>query len=655
MSAKEFKAVLRERLGEAVALLDARGIEAAEAIRTHTPALFTAPGVWVIESLGGNPEPLSGFIVAFLISLPAWWFAVHWVGVPALRLFGLFDARLFHWLTVPLWRGPYWLFNLFMRWWEKTFTMRKRPTARWASFLELCLAVYQPGNIYLGRALFANLPINQPVGIKARTHVTVFGGSGAGKTTHIATMLAYAIAAGSNAFVIDIGGQIARTLVRSMGQGGGGVFGRGKTVVVLGPNHGPYARPGSWNVFADIKIAMERYGVDIAIKLAAVAAEGLVKLEPSESKKYFPLGARELIQGLILFIIVFEPEENHHLGRLRELASNGLPEYATDKVTASQALLLEMVDRPEFNGVIAARARQMLDASGGGRGDIQSTMRQALGWLDWKEGRDMISASSFSMFDLKEGDLNIILTCGVSDLQMDAGLSGFFRLLTVFALYVHEFLPGPPPKHSTIFAIDEMQALGNISALGKSAAALRKFGIQCIYILQDAFGLRMIYPKTHKSMIGSSAVVLWMSTNDPETSGLLSETLGEAQIKELMPGDGPRRYTKRKEPLLNPEQARRYLTDGNMIVTGPGMRPMRLQSTPYYKDLPVYLHDPDAYEGEKLLLRVGRLLFTPVRLLSPPRAWRRVLGWVLRVAVYGLRVGLIALALFLLAVLIFLL
>jgi type IV secretory pathway TraG/TraD family ATPase VirD4 len=413
---------------------------------------------------------------------------------------------------------------------------------------------------------------------------------------------------------------VTRVLHRRLQTGGGAVVGKNMDRAVLDPYGmgGGIKESSSWNALGEIKRAMEREGKDAAVRYSAMVAEGLIVTQPGD-KAYFPDSARNFLQGLILFVLATEPAERQHLVRMRELLMNGMPERSEPGDNPFDVLLFEMSECTAFNGLVAGRARTIADGSASGSGDILSTARQQTAWLDYPVIRAISKTNSFYLEDLKSGALNLSVCAPVTDLQKP--LAGWFRLLTVLSMYIFEHTPGRL-KHPCLFALDEMPSLGHISAVQTAAPLMRGFGIRLLAVTQDIEALQRAYPKGWGGFLGNAEAVFWMGTNHDPTAEHLEKTLGNALIKEAIPGTKPVRYRLVERLLLTADQVKRFLQGSNMIVTRYGKRPMRLKATPYFSELPVYYYDRDNDYREQPLRRLSRLVLSILRFLRPPRLAR---------------------------------
>lgn len=519
------------------------------------------------------------------------------------RNYGIWNPESFHnWLWLP-WRSLVQLATRFTEWREEIMRMGSESTAGFASFLSASALVFRPGYVLLGRLRLLGFNLIQPLGFKAERHLAMIAGTGAGKTTFLITLLGLHK---GNAFVIDPKGQITKVIANRRGHGGNGVRGLGMDVAILDPYKTVQGhQTSSWNALDELAKVEQREGKNAVVKYSMKMAEAIVPLDGD--KPYFPKTAREFLQALILHVYTTEPPEHRNLVRVRELATRGYHEHV--KKGAFEFLLEEMQINPAYNGAIA-NAGASLAGTGKSFGDILSTLRSALKFLDIPEVRDISMRSDFSLEDLKLGNLNLFVCAPTNAIREE--LSNWFRLLTVTGLDLFEKIPGNL-EDACLFAVDEMPSLGYIEAIETSAPVMRSYGVRLLAIAQDLEKLQKAYPKGWRGFIGNADAVYWMGTNENETATYLAEKIGE-KTHNKRKGWIPffrKTVSSKSASVLTPDQIRRFLDPRKqtMIVTRFGKRALRVGTMPYFRELPVYFYEHDAEHKEAAGRRTGRAWF----------------------------------------------
>ena len=564
-----------------------------------------------------HPGVFYPFLILFFYVLVA---ALRTVWVIMARQFGLYNPAHYRWWPRIPWRmclSPV----VFIRRWLRERHMGRKQTAGWASPIERLFLMFRPGDVFIGRLRVFGIGFFMPIGIRTRRHLVMIAGTGAGKTTSLISMLALHR---GNAFVVDPNGQIARALMRRCGKGGHGILGKGGRAMALDPKE-QLGRPSAcWNAFDELHEAEKREGIDSVPELAAVMALSLVQ-QDSQSQPFFSNASREFVSALILYIYAEQPRQDQNIIRLRHLLTSGLeggPAKVGKRVcTPFDYLLFKMSECKAFDGIIQDGIASVANAAGSPDklGQLLSSARTQTAWLDLPRIRRISMRSDFTLDELKSGDLSLFLVAPVSDVQDT--LSPWFRLITVFAQQTFERIPGRP-KYPTLFAIDEMPSLGYIKAFDTAAPVMRKYGIQLLAITQDIEKLREAYPKTYGGFLGSADAVVWMGTNHDESLHYLERGLGGHTIIEVhrtgvIPGFRKKQKTKSDRPLAYAEQLREFLdpAHGNVVVTRNGPRALKLKTAHYFKELPVWMYEPDPDERERRLRAGSRRL---CQLISMP-------------------------------------
>lgn len=574
------------------------------------------------------PSTRWGILLTIVINVYLWLFGFRLFYSIVGRWLGFYNPLHFRYFLLP-WRPLWKTYRHLLQWREEVFVMGRVASARWMSVLDRLCLVYKPDFIFLGRHRAAGISIQQPAGCDGERHVTVIAGPGAGKTTYIISWLA--MHPGS-AYVIDPKGQIARTIVNRKGAGGKGVFGQGKKVRVLDPMRQVRGHPSAkWNLFDTLHAVERRSGRDAVVRYAVKAAFGLI-MDRGENP-FWPGSSKEFITGAILDVYTCEPRERQTLARLYDLLANGLVEECrTPQEDAMAVWLWRMKNNKSFDGVIAASANALADAGKETYGNILVTIREQLQWLKLPEVRTVCgsgSAETDSDVDLEElaseqPGMLLFLCAPATDVR--GPLAGWFRLLTVMALYIFEDL-NRKLRCPCLFLLDEFPALGRLDSVQVAAGLMRSMGVRLVVIAQDLGQLR-IYPN-HETFLGSAEACLFMATNHQETLSYITRTLGVRTIRRKVKSGWwftrTARHELREEPLMREEALKRVLGRGNIVCILAGNRPLITTRTSYFNYLPTYFFDNDPDHGELLLRRPMRRFFTwllpgkvePVRPVTP--------------------------------------
>ena len=517
-----------------------------------------------------------------------------------LRAVGLSSPNHYHrWPRVLPWRSPLKLKMALSRWVEFVFTARKRATGGFASVLSSLTEMYKPGQVFLGLAWVWGFKLYQPLGLSIRTHMLIIAQSGAGKSVMLMSMLA--LWQGS-AFVIDPKGELWCRLGRAMS--------RTKQVVVLSPYHPELS--GQVNPFDCLHRAFEQHGESVAIQWAARIGLAFIETPPGSKQPFFTDAARGYLIALILFVYVTFPQEQHHLGTVRDLIVRGLRVFNEDgslETTPEEARALlhkMMLECPHFSDAIAGGAVAFINAGAETMGNLFSTLQERTKILDIPSIRYLLSGTTRPLHELKTcNDYVLFIEAPATSIRGE--LKDLFRLMTNLVIYTFE--SEPKKNGQCLIVCEELNAQGHNEALEAALPVLRSMGGSFIGVTQDVQALRAEYPKTHLAFIGNADITLWLASSHPDNLKQLHQILGKASVVETDPDTGRKTY--RMVDVLTEEQIGRFLSpaSGNVIATRSGKRALRLKLDPYFKALPVTAYDPDPDQRETLLRRISRWLF----------------------------------------------
>lgn len=524
-------------------------------------------------------------------------FVVVFIG----RYLGIYSPNQYHlWPRLP-WRAVYKLFLALRKWHEHVFLLTRRGnTGGFASALECFCSLYKPGQVHLGRATALGLGMLQPMGIHIRRHMFILAMTGTGKTTALITMIA--LWCGS-AFIIDPKAQIVDALYKQD---------KKRKWFVFDPDNMSAAQSVSINFIDCIKEAMESHGQEAAVLWAMRIAEALI-VTPSGSKTpYFYDVARQFVSGLILHIMSYHPEDDHHLPFMRDLIVHGYRVYADDGKEETQgdeahALLLKIMSQNSaFGGVISGAVSALESAGGETGGNVRSTLQDQTKFLDLPNVRAKLTRSDLSLRDLKRRkDMVLAFTGSIYSIREE--LSRLSRLLTNMIAY--SFEAEPKKNGQCLMIVDELPSQGYNATIEVLLAVARSMGITFVGVSQNVELMKKHYPNSWKSFIGEADCTFWMGSNHPDNAELLSKLLGKKTIVETDSYSGRRHY--REVNVMEPEQSARFLdpNSNNLIVTRAGARALKLKNDPYFKSLPVWQYAPDPDHKETWPRRLSRFLF----------------------------------------------
>lgn len=543
-----------------------------------------------LESL--TPEQVCYLLAACALPLAISLFIVVTILTIILRILGLSHPHQNqYWPRLP-WRSVYRVWIGITIWFEQVFRFGKHRTGSFAGWLVAFCLVHSKKTVFLGRAMIAGFGTVQPVGVPVSRHIMVFAMTGGGKTAWLITMVQNW---DGSVFILDPKGQVTYALARC----------DKRTWVILDP----YNPSDQWNPFDTLKAAIE-LGED-PVKWAMRISESLIVTPAGSKTPYFTDTSRGFVTSLILHILTFFDEQYHNLGFMRELIIFGLRvvnDDGTIETTPEEARALlyqTMRENAAFQGAVAGGAAAFESASGETEGNLLSTLQEQTKWLDIPSIRNMLSATTRPLSDLKtRDDVVMAFVCPVLSIREE--LKPLARLLTNMVSYTFESVK--KKKGSCLTIVDECQSMGYNSTIEVVLPVARSYGQTFVGIAQDIEGMKASCPKTYQAFMGNADAVLWMGSNHPENLNYLSKNLGQKSHIERDPYTGKKTY--RDVDVTDAEQVARLLDPerGNVIVTRAGKRPLLLKQDPYFKALPVWAYDPDPDHREPTLRAVMRFI-----------------------------------------------
>lgn len=317
---------------------------------------------------------------------------------------------------------------------------------------------------------------------------------------------------------------------------------------------------------------------------ASALADTLVVDPPGQVKDaHWNEEAKALITGLILWITCHEPDGKRHLGRLRELLTLPLEDFA--------ALLIDMQDSEEAYGLIARAANRQISKPDKEAASVLSNAQRHTHFLDSPRMVDALETSDFQFSDLRYQVtsvfivlppdrldvyvrwLRLIISQGLQDIVRDAQRP------------IEADLGEPDPLSSpTLFLLDEFASLGRLAAVERAMGLMAGYGVQLWPILQDLSQLKSLYGESANTFIANSGVIQAFNVNDYETAKWLSLTIGQETRKyKTKDSKGSEQEGLHARDLMTPDEI--MLLDPSLqILNIQGMNPVVAKKLVYYDD-----------------------------------------------------------------------
>lgn len=291
----------------------------------------------------------------------------------------------------------------------------------------------------------------------------------------------------------------------------------------------PFAMTGKPSSAFNPMGGLDPDGIDVAEEVATLA-EALVFDEPGLSgDAHWNEEAKALICGLLLHVLVSQPEERRTLATLRH--------HLTLAPDAFRAVLAEMARSDAVGGLIARAANRHLGKSDREASGVLSAAQRHTHFLDSPRMVEVMSRSDFRFGDLKAGTATVFLVLPPDRL---GAYSRWLRLLiaqslTEMARAAAPTSPASDPSTRSaappvLYLLDEFAALGHMAPIERAMGLMAGYGVQLWPIIQDIHQLRATYGQRAGTFLSNAGVLQVFGVNDHDSARLVSDLLGQETV-----------------------------------------------------------------------------------------------------------------------------
>lgn len=371
--------------------------------------------------------------------------------------------------------------------------------------------LFDPGGVLLGQTSVGEL-----LSFHGDGHLLVFAPNGAGKGTGFVqpNLVHYQ----GSMVVLDPKGENAVLSARRRRE-------LGQRVIVLDPFGQTKEGPSSYNPLASLDLTDKQ---NVMAELGNFA-EALVPERGGADERHWINGARMFVQGILLFMLVYEPRERRNLIRLYDLAHE-----STQKL---DRLFGELAKGdhpdPDVQRVSRAFGRWWKGKNEREFGSFRSIAHQELAWLSDFNWRDVLTGWN-ERIDLKTQPTTVYLVLPFSRLQR---YRNWLRLMVADLTASVMNVPGKPTDGlgkeapPVLFMLDEAYAgLGRMDLILTAAATIRDAGGRIALVYQDLSQLKSLYEKDWESFLANSGAALFWSVNDLEGMEYVSKRCGVTTV-----------------------------------------------------------------------------------------------------------------------------
>lgn len=293
--------------------------------------------------------------------------------------------------------------------------------------------------------------------------------------------------------------------------------------------------------------------------------------------------ARQLVLGLILFILHEFPAPRRTLAELRHLLMLGIEDLRTLMTERMQ-----VVHHPLIQSCASAFAQKDIRQFSGVLATAQSRTRI------WESPRlaAVSRKSSFQFSQLKKQTTTIYLVVPPEQLE-----TYYPALRVIVGLAIAEVSrSAKTPKAPLVtFVLDEFANLGRLQPAETAVSIARHAGVQLCLFVQDLAQLKRVYGDAWRSFSANCQTKVFFGINDIDEAKRLSETLGSYTVRSKHRGSSrvfmgtflPDRISsgtgETKRALLTPDELLNLHQD-EIIILQQGLRPIRANRTPPWRD-----------------------------------------------------------------------
>ena len=343
----------------------------------------------------------------------------------------------------------------------------------------------------------------------------------------------------------------------------------GQKVVLLDPFGVTGDKTDYWNPMLEVDFETDPLAVD----KCHMFAESLHADQTADP--YWMHAPRKLIAMLIAFVGTRAIREQMNLKQVRDLLMSGDPSVLWTAMSRSDA----------FGGLIRRFAESNEYRH---QEELASTMeiaRTAMKWLDSGVMAESTAASTFSMKELKNGNVSVYI---VLPAALGETYKSWTRMLFNAAFDAMQDLSIPKPEHSTLFVLDEFPLLGRMDRIKRAAGEAAKFGVKLFICAQDIGQLKEQYGhEAWETFIANSGTLIMFSNNDLNTQQYLSARLGREYYKAYSHSSGSggssSSYSMQLREVARPDQVEKIASrqSGDAYVFMPGAKPLLIKRANY--------------------------------------------------------------------------
>lgn len=358
-----------------------------------------------------------------------------------------------------------------------------------------------------------------PVCTTPEHHTLIVARTGTGKGTRVIvpTLLRYA----GSALVIDPKGENAAITARIRRDE------LGQEVYILNPWDElslTYSRlgfsPATYN-----PLEVLEWNDSNVVAIAQALADSICPRDAKGKDAFWNASAASVLTAVLLWL-TDQPREKKTLARAREIVSLSRKDFTAK-------YLIHMAASEAYGGAIREMASPFMDMADVTYSGVMSNLSQHTRFLSDPriKAATATSSSNFSMMSLVDEYTTVYVVIPPDRIDTQ---KTWLRLVVTAAMHTFKHLPPDnPPRHRSLFFIDEFPALGRLDEIPRDIATMRGYGVDFALVVQGLDQLKDHYGDSRGAILSNCAYKWFCNVNDLESAKYLSDTLGKKTVQTV--------------------------------------------------------------------------------------------------------------------------
>jgi len=295
--------------------------------------------------------------------------------------------------------------------------------------------------------------------------------------------------------------------------------------------------------------------------------------------------ARQMIAGLMLYLIFHEPAENRHPLTLRSLLRQSTDDW--------EAMITFMQNSNKADGLVAEAGNELAGYGEREFASVRSTAQRATDVFKGPAMQRALMSSDVDLTRLSKDQISIYLMIPADKLDTHNRIT---RLLI-------GLLMQSPIKHRgdrrVVFYLDEFASLGYLEIIERGFSAFAGYGVTLWPFVQDISQLQRHYREGWQSLVANAEVSIFLPNSDQATNEFVSQKSGQTTIRTSSSSystnsngkSSNTSYSDVGRPLITPDEFARlgdHLTNAEQgdiyaVLFKRGMVPLPVGCLPYYE------------------------------------------------------------------------